>query len=290
MSHEARMWAAKCSPYRHSTFAIHRHLADVANEPHGNELFMSVRSIAAATRLSDRTVQRALRRFVSDGYLEVLEERPGGTTRYRFLMPTNPRQPVTPDNLSPLTPRPGRGDIRAASTPDNLSPKQKEGSNRTRTEHTPLPPSRGEVRDGIDVDAAFEHWWARYPKKVDKQRARRRFEAALQRATLNELTAGLERAVVYWRAIDLAPAKYPRAASWLRNGEWTSEWTVPPRSGSAGAIDRFRERHASGAANPFDFFARRIRNGQAELEAELRASPTSVIDVPSVVTNGRETA
>jgi hypothetical protein len=69
---------------------IHLALADVANDLHGYELWLTRAEIAAKSRCSRSTVDRALHNMVGDRYLEVLEVGGGrgNPTRYRFTKPS----------------------------------------------------------------------------------------------------------------------------------------------------------------------------------------------------------
>jgi hypothetical protein len=261
MSHDTRAWFAEHSLAQYAARAVHAYLADLANEEHGYELWPSVRTIALKTRLSERTVQRALKTLVSDGYLGVLEHRPGFTTRYRFLMPDYPRQVVTPDNLSPTAGCQGRGDNPAVDAPDKLSPKPKEGRN----------------RKGTKLSSDFDEFWDRYPKKVGEGEARVQFERALRRATFDEIMAGLDRYLVTLanQGTSLQHTKDPHG--WLSKNRWKDPTIPPPRppmSENARRLAASRERLERGLTAPFAQFGHKSRSV---------ASTRGVIDVPSVV-------
>lgn len=77
-------------------------IADVVNDANDNEFYGSVTRLAAKVTLSRETVGLVLKHLVEAGVLDQLEERPGGTTRYRWN--------GVPEIPSPLTDGPDGGD------------------------------------------------------------------------------------------------------------------------------------------------------------------------------------
>jgi hypothetical protein len=86
VSAQATGWVWTSSTHTGSVLLVHLALADVANDAHGNELWMATGTLAAKTRLGRRTVQRALRILTESGDLEVVEEAPGRPVRYRLAL------------------------------------------------------------------------------------------------------------------------------------------------------------------------------------------------------------
>lgn len=76
-------------------------IADVVNDANDNEFYGSVTRLAAKVTLSRETVGLVLKHLVEAGVLDQLEERPGGTTRYRWN--------GVPEIPSPLTDGPDGG-------------------------------------------------------------------------------------------------------------------------------------------------------------------------------------
>jgi len=60
-------------------------VADVVNDLYGNEFFSSVTKLATKVGLSRETVGLVLRHLCDTGVLVLVETRPGGTTRYRWV-------------------------------------------------------------------------------------------------------------------------------------------------------------------------------------------------------------
>ncbi len=87
MSAAATGWVWNNSPYTGPIFTVHLAIADVVNDAHGNEFWMSTDSLAKKARVSRSTAVSSLKVMVDDGNLEVVEA--GGAsrkpTRYRFI-------------------------------------------------------------------------------------------------------------------------------------------------------------------------------------------------------------
>jgi hypothetical protein len=87
MSSEAHAFAVRHSPYRGATFSCHCMVGDTVNDAYGNEFWMSVGALAVKARVSRGVAGLALSTLCDDGFLTLVEERPGGTNRYRFEFP-----------------------------------------------------------------------------------------------------------------------------------------------------------------------------------------------------------
>ena len=70
MSIEATNHVWKHSTYTAAQSYILLAIADVVNDTYKNRFFMGVKELARKTKCSERTVQRALRDFERDGWLE----------------------------------------------------------------------------------------------------------------------------------------------------------------------------------------------------------------------------
>lgn len=90
MSAEASGWVFKNSPYEGAQLLCHLVVADVVNAVHDYEFWMSMANMARFARCSRQTASKAMKRMVDESMVELLEERPGGTNLYRFLMPETP--------------------------------------------------------------------------------------------------------------------------------------------------------------------------------------------------------
>lgn len=88
MSAECEAFVENHSPYRGGTFSIHLRLAMIANEAYGYRIFMSEEKMLKLCRCSAKTLQRAKRQMIEDGYLRVVFPAHGRKiAEYQFLMP-----------------------------------------------------------------------------------------------------------------------------------------------------------------------------------------------------------
>jgi predicted RNA-binding Zn ribbon-like protein len=87
MSAEATGWVWRHSPYRGSELLVHLAIADVVNDAHDNEFFMSTEALSRKAKVSRSTVVATLRDMVDRAFLELLDA--GGAqrrpSRYRFI-------------------------------------------------------------------------------------------------------------------------------------------------------------------------------------------------------------
>jgi DNA-binding PadR family transcriptional regulator len=86
MSAEATGAVWRYSPYTGAQLLVHLAIADVVNDTHGWEFWMSTEKLSQKARVSRSTVTQALADMVENGFLELLEA--GGNrrrpSRYRF--------------------------------------------------------------------------------------------------------------------------------------------------------------------------------------------------------------
>ncbi len=182
MSHQTQGWASTYSPYTGTVFQVHQGIAEIANDTYDYEFFMSLPRFAQKIRVSERSCQRALRRLVRDGFLEVVREADPATyrpTTYRFLMPEvaavyqPPRHHVTPpgDKMAPplVTGRHQSGDAMAPRSQED--PKQVEpkggGERQRRWRVVPADEILSEPRLRIGLEAGLtrsrtERQWLRF--------------------------------------------------------------------------------------------------------------------------------
>lgn len=77
-----------------------------------------------------------------------------------------------------------------------------------------------------EFDELFETFWKVYPKKDDKPLAKRSFEKALNRATIDVIVAGAER---YRDDPNRDPAFTKNASTWLNADAWNNEPKRAPK-------------------------------------------------------------
>lgn len=87
------------------------------------------------------------------------------------------------------------------------------------------------------INDHFEDFWAAYPRKVAKGNARKAFAAAMKKATIEEISAGLNKQLA---ALSKKERQYiPHASTWLNGERWTDEPTdndEPKRHATIDAI------------------------------------------------------
>lgn len=88
------------------------------------------------------------------------------------------------------------------------------------------------VETFIDPDttpeARFNQWWEHYPRKVQKKDARVKFLRLLKDGVPFEvLMDGLARSKRSWEREGRAKDKYPYPSTWLNQGRWEDEETMP---------------------------------------------------------------
>lgn len=118
MSSTAIGFVYEHSPFKGATFAVHCAIGDSMNDQNDNELWMSIERLAEKARVERKTASRAVAALLDGGWLELLEERPGRPSRYRFLFPDapvvyevrNPRNRRKAGRQDPGPSNPGRQD------------------------------------------------------------------------------------------------------------------------------------------------------------------------------------
>lgn len=98
MSAEATGWVWKHSPHKghHVKFLIHLAVADVVNDAHDNQFWMSQESLASKVGASVRSVNGWFSEAVDSGLVQCVVDnsRAGKPNCYRFLMPQGGTQPL----------------------------------------------------------------------------------------------------------------------------------------------------------------------------------------------------
>ena len=93
MSLDAMDWVFQKSPYKGELMLIHLAVADGVNDMCGNLFQIDEKAVAKMAHCSVEKVQRAMRRMIHDGFVEVVQDRNMPTDNsplYRFIMPGNP--------------------------------------------------------------------------------------------------------------------------------------------------------------------------------------------------------
>jgi hypothetical protein len=113
----------------------------------------------------------------------------------------------------------------------------------------PVPAKRRSRPTG---DADFDRWWDQYPRRVDKESARKAYARVIKagRATPDELLAGAMRYAAEKAGEDPRFTKHP--ATWLNAGSWANEPLAPrpvQRNRADSAIDGILSYFTDGAGH-----------------------------------------
>lgn len=205
-------------------------LADFADDE-GRGIYPGVKRLASETELSERTIQRILADFVSEGILVVVKEatgRPGQATRYDFdlarLFAYAPSK--TGDTVSPVDDAvTGDSGTERGDTDDGDGC---HGDTRTVIE-PPLEPS-GEREcasagsDGFENEKrsaarAFKRWYPTWPTYVDDSEPKAL--TAWMRLSADERSAAVENTASYIEAVKAKGRKYVCSAQvYLAEKRW----------------------------------------------------------------------
>lgn len=194
-------------------------LADVASDAGVCSFFedpadMTQAALAKKARVSKSTLIRAVGRLVERGLVEVVKGRQHEPNGYRVLVPW-----VKSSGVS-LTTLPESSDVNVTllDVPELSSETSRGVKSSTRT-------SLKRIDVNMPTAAAveqqrFDEFWAVYPRKVDKPKARIAFKAALKRASAEVIVSG---AKAYRDDPGRDPqfTKYPQG--WLSGDRWEAE-------------------------------------------------------------------
>lgn len=100
MSWKELDWVVEHSPYRGERYLVHVMLAELSNDIHGHELWLTQATLARKCHLSRYAINRTLALMEQEGFLERISDGgkgAGSTVRYRFLMPISVPQVDTSD-------------------------------------------------------------------------------------------------------------------------------------------------------------------------------------------------
>lgn len=119
-------WVFDHSPYTLGARLVHLAIADIVNDDNDWLLWASKARIAKKAKVSPPTVTAAFVRMLGDGYLELVEERVGAPSVYRFLRPSTPQESepspaVDPPSSQPATPQAARRDPPSSEDPSLFS-------------------------------------------------------------------------------------------------------------------------------------------------------------------------
>lgn len=226
MSAEATGWVYRCSPYRGVPFTIHLAIADSVNDQNNYEFWMRQGVLAAKARTTRGTVNTAIEQMVADELLVLVERGSGGANRYRMAMPEGAatvyevRAQTTPQGARPARKGARPDDTRVrdqragGARPARTEPKGTQGA--TQGDQT-LPLNA----DGDAAAAGFDAFWAIWPRKVDKHRARQAWAKAVRLVPVDTIVAAAERYAA--EVAGREPRHVSHATSWLNGRRWEDQ-------------------------------------------------------------------
>ena len=215
MSHYMTALAMKQKGLKPAAKIVLYWLADHHNGETGM-CFPSLKTLAKECEMDVATVKRHLVNLEQSGLIERnRRQRENGSqtsTQYSLHLAEPLAQNAPPPSAKCATP------LAQKHTPLNL------GNNNLGNE-----PSK--------INDHFEDFWAAYPRKVAKGNARKAFAAAMKKATIEEISAGLNKQLA---ALSKKERQYiPHASTWLNGERWNDEPTdndEPKRHATIDAI------------------------------------------------------
>ena len=220
MSDAARNQVWRSSHHTNATFLVALAVADVVNDTHNNEFFMSIDTLAQKTRLSRRTVLTALAELETDGWLLKLQEGVGRGNHVIY-------QWVFIDDLPVVYETQKKG---AKSAPFKGSEKVQSTTEKVQNLHilddytNSLLTERTEV---TEVEKKFNEFWEVYPRKDKKKLARILFAKIIKTTNPDVIIEG---AKTYAKAQEGKELQYvAMATSWLNAERWLDVPVAKPK-------------------------------------------------------------
>ena len=201
---------------------------------------LSIKSIAARNKIGRDKVKRILDELLGLGYLERSDKQShddrGHLAGYDYT--TRDPQGVTQEPCK--------------AEPDKAEPDEAD-----RPPKKTIPKEEQETKKKIDIEREFDQFWDIYPKKADKALARRSFEKALKKTTLDVILDGAER---YRDDPNRDPEFTKNPSTWLNAEAWENE-SLPVKSANLptpgpGKREWVKEMHEMGehwACEPGEF-------------------------------------
>jgi hypothetical protein len=250
------------------------------NRERGGEAWPKVETLAAATAMSTRTVIRAIKNLETTEHLRVFRSKtPDGKRRNNRYAPIIRLGDKQDDHVTSVvtTGQPCHMDhVTSVTVPcdtgvqNHVTPV----SHKLLTEPPKEEPPKKNIAqcaiERLPIEDLFEQFWAAYPKKVGKGRAKPAFIKALKKTTLPEILKALEWQKAKWTD----PQYIPHPASWLNGERWLDDPNVATAAnGAADQIMAALEQAPRGLTRPEILNCVRFDQGTiaAALDA-LRAS------------------
>jgi hypothetical protein len=189
-------------------------LIGIANHDGDGGSWPSIATLAMYANSSTRTVQRCIQSLADAGFITV-EQNAGGTmhtrndrrpNHYVIHRPKNGVTPMSPRDNNGVTSDAQRGDIAMSPEPSLNHPK----------------PSLAQLP--LSVSTSFDAFWEIWPRRVGKGAARKAYDRALKRATIDEIHEGARRVAALWKTMPPADRQFvPYPERWLNADRWADE-------------------------------------------------------------------
>jgi Winged helix-turn-helix DNA-binding len=193
------------------------------------EAYVTRNEIARRTHISVGKVTLAVRRLTQLGILSV-ETLAGGRGHPRWVI-TIDFDVWAPAQRSP-------GDLKGHEVTSRGHDVTFEGGS-----HLSIQEEQGEEhserRALVIVADDFDSFWGAYPRKVGKAAARKAWDGALKRASVDEVLMGASRVITLWQKYGYEQQFIPHASTWLNRDGWEDE--VTPRAKPQGRAAENRE-------------------------------------------------
>lgn len=224
MSIAATTWAYAQDPGDTGAKFVLVALADYADEAWS--CYPSQARLAAMTGQSDRTVRRHLKVLESAGLItrEKRHGKSGARTSDRYVLAVNAPPTGQNDQWSdcpPVSVTTGQDD-QAPRTPVSRAPRT-----RVSTEPSFDPSMNRQVAREAEPDR-FDEFWAAYPRKDDKGRARKAWVAALKKAPAERIIEGARRYAATPGLLRDGARFVKLPTSWLNAEAWDNQGVVQP--------------------------------------------------------------
>lgn len=218
-ANEPQYWAVIPSPVRYdenltpSEKLLYGEISSLTNKT--GYCFAANAYFAELYGLTERTIRRMLADLQEYGYIRI-EDGNGGRLRRRIYAGVNPLSPAAP-NPDKNVREPGQ------KCPGNPDKNVRRNNKYINQENNPPKAPQGAGADIWDK-AAWDRFWAIYPRKVDKAKAIRAWnKLKADRKLMQIMSAALkaQRASEEWRRDNGRAIPYP--STWLNNRRWEDE-------------------------------------------------------------------
>lgn len=204
-------------------------------------------TIADAIGLSRDTVVNSVQCLESSGWIRVIrsvergkkaakgQHLPSNSFEFNLSKLTQSEKTTTPSRKS----RPPRSEKPTTPVDNSDHPQSKRpttGSRKSRPKYGKEETGKRETGNGSRLAGErFEQFWMQYPKRVSKGSARKAFDRALLKASLEQIMAGVHRYAAERTGQDPKYTKHP--STWLANDCWLDEQQHPIAPAPVSRVD-----------------------------------------------------